>query len=94
MKIDRETIKHVAEVARLKLTEQEIDEFLPQLESVLSAFSKLDEVDVAGVEPSYQPVEIRNALREDEPTECLSQKEALKNSPATEDGYFKGPRAV
>ncbi|MFH1511693.1 MAG: Asp-tRNA(Asn)/Glu-tRNA(Gln) amidotransferase subunit GatC [Candidatus Woesearchaeota archaeon] len=94
MKIDKETIRHVAEVARLKLTEQEIDEFLPQLDGVLFAFSKLDEIDVNGVEPSYQPVELKNAMREDKPTDCLSQEEALKNSPATKDGYFKGPRAV
>ena len=94
MKIDKDTIKHVAEVARLHLTEEDLKEFLPQLSEMLEAFSKLDEVDVAGVEPSIQPIELRDVMREDEPRECLSQDDALKNSSNTKDGYFKGPRAV
>jgi len=94
MKIDRELIEHVAKVARLNLTEEEVKEFLPQLKEVLKAFSKLSEVDTGGVEPSFQPVELKNMLREDVVGECLSQEDALSNSENTKDGYFKGPRAV
>ncbi|MFH0978116.1 MAG: Asp-tRNA(Asn)/Glu-tRNA(Gln) amidotransferase subunit GatC [Candidatus Woesearchaeota archaeon] len=94
MKLDKETVRHVAEVARLKLSEKEIEEFVPQLKELLDAFSKLDEVKVEGVRSSFQPIELKDAMREDKEGKCLSQKEALSNSPNTKEGYFKGPRAV
>lgn len=94
MKIDRELIRKVAENARLKLTDKEIEEFAPQLKEILDAFSKIDEVDTANVKPSVQPVEIKNVLREDKIEPSLKQEEALANSKNKKDGYFKGPRAV
>ncbi len=94
MKVDKELIRKVAENARLKLSEAEINEFIPQLKEVLENFSKLDEIDTKNVRPSFQPVEIKNNVREDKIGKCLSQEDALKNSPNKKDGYFKGPRAV
>ena len=94
MKIDKELIKHVAELARLKLTDKEIDKFVPQLKEALEYFSKLDEVNTDNVKPSFQPVEIKNVLREDKEEKCLSQEEALSLTEHKKDGYFKGPRAV
>ncbi len=94
MKIDKEVILKVAENAKLKLTEQEKKEFLPQLKEVLEFFSHIDEVDTKGVEPSIQPVKIRNVLRQDKAKKSLSQEEALANTQHKKDSYFKGPRAV
>jgi len=94
MRVDKELIKHVAEVARLKLTEKEIDKFLPQLKESLEYFSKLSKVKTDNVKPSFQPVKIKNVLREDKEEKCLSQKEALSLTEHKKDGYFKGPRAV
>ncbi len=94
MKVDKELIKHVAELARLKLTEKEIDKFLPQLKEALEYFSKLDKVKTDNVKPSFQPVEIKNVLREDKEEKCLAQDEALSLTEHKKDGYFKGPRAV
>ena len=94
MRVDKELIKHVAEVARLKLTEKEIDKFLPQLKESLEYFSKLSKVKTDNVKPSFQPVEIKNVLREDKEEKCLSQKEALSLTEHKKDSYFKGPRAV
>jgi len=94
MEIDRKLLEHVAEVARLKLTEDEIKKFLPQLKEALEFFSKLKEVDTENVKPSFQPVEIKSAMREDKEKECLSQGEALSLAEHKKDGYFKGPRAV
>lgn len=91
--VNRELLEHVAEVARLKLTEHEIERFLPQMKEILAAFSEIDKVDVKGIEPSYQPVELKNEMREDATHECLSQPVALSNSKNTKDGYFKGPGA-
>jgi aspartyl-tRNA(Asn)/glutamyl-tRNA(Gln) amidotransferase subunit C len=94
MKIDRQLVEHVAKVARLHLTEKEIEEFLPQLKEVLASFEQLSEVDTGKTEPSFQPLPLKSELRDDVIKSSLSQEDALKNSPNTKDGYFKGPRAV
>ncbi|HLC95714.1 MAG TPA: Asp-tRNA(Asn)/Glu-tRNA(Gln) amidotransferase subunit GatC [Candidatus Nanoarchaeia archaeon] len=94
MKVDKVLIEKVASLARLELTEQEKTRFVPQFEEILDAFSKLDEVDTKDTKPSFHPVEIKNALREDKIQESLSQEIALKNSKNVKDGYFKGPKAV
>jgi len=87
-------LEHVAETARLKLTEDEINKFLPQLKESLEFFSKLQEVNTDNVKPSFHPVEIKNVMREDVEKECLSQDDALSLTEHKKDGYFKGPRAV
>ncbi len=94
MDIDTKTIEHVAEIARLKLTEKEKEKFIPQLKEALEFFSKLSEVNTDNIEPSFHPVEIRNAMREDAEGRCISQGEALSLSEHKKDGYFKGPKAV
>ena len=94
MDIDRKLLEHVAELARLKLSEEEIRKFLPQLKEALEFFSKLKEINTDNAKPSFQPVEIKNAMREDEEKKCLSQDEALSLTEHKKDGYFKGPRAV
>jgi len=94
MRVDKELLQHVAVIARLKLTDKEIKEFIPELKEILEAFSKLDKVDTKGIKPSFQPVEIKDVTREDKIEASLTQEEALANSPNKKDGYFKGPRAV
>ncbi|MDP7324317.1 MAG: Asp-tRNA(Asn)/Glu-tRNA(Gln) amidotransferase subunit GatC [Candidatus Woesearchaeota archaeon] len=94
MKIDESMLKHVAEVARLKLTEAEIKKFLPELKEVLDTFSKISEVDTKNTTSSYQPVPLKNALREDKPKQCLTQEQALSLTTHKKEGYFKGPKAV
>jgi aspartyl-tRNA(Asn)/glutamyl-tRNA(Gln) amidotransferase subunit C len=94
MKVDKELIEKVASVARLKLTESEVKKFLPQLKDILDAFSKIDKVSTDKTKPSFQPVELKNFMREDKKGKCLTQEEALSNTEHKKDGYFKGPRAV
>ena len=94
MKLEKKTIEHVAKLARLKLQDNEISEFLPQLKEVLNYFSELDKIDTKEIKPSFQPVGIRNVMRDDKEKECLSQEDALKNTAHKKDNYFKGPRAV
>lgn len=94
MKVDAELIKRVAANARLNLTDKEVKEFIPQFKEIIDYFSMLDEVNVKGIKPRFQPVEVKNALREDKPEPSLTQEEALKNAQHKKDGYFKGPRAV
>ena len=94
MEVDKKLLEHVAEVARLKLTEKEIEKFLPQLKEALEFFSKLNEISTDSVKPSFQPVELKNVMREDKEKKCLSQEDALSLTEHKKDGYFKGPRAV
>tara|TARA_Y100000310_G_scaffold216625_1_gene217700 strand:- start:1216 stop:1500 length:285 start_codon:yes stop_codon:yes gene_type:complete len=94
MQVNKELIKHVAEVARLNLTEKEIKEFQPQLKEILTSFSEIDKVNTNNTKPSFQPVEIKNILREDKSKGSLTQEEALSNTQHKKDGYFKGPKVV
>ena len=94
MKVDKFLIEHIAELARLKLNEKEVRRFLPQLKEILEYFSKLDRVDTSKTKPSFQPVELKNMMREDKIKECLGQEKALANAKEKKDGYFKGPMAV
>ncbi len=94
MEIDRNLLERVAKVARLELTDEEIKKFLPQLKEALEFFSKLEEVNTDNANPSFQPVELKNVMREDTPKECLSQEDALSLTEHKKDGYFKGPKAL
>ncbi|MBI2107862.1 Asp-tRNA(Asn)/Glu-tRNA(Gln) amidotransferase subunit GatC [Candidatus Woesearchaeota archaeon] len=94
MDISTKTIEHVAEIARLRLTEKEKEKFVPQLKEALEFFSKLSEVNTDNVKPSFHPVEIKNAMRDDIEGKCLAQDEALSLTEHKKDGYFKGPRVI
>ncbi len=94
MKIDKELIQHVAELARLKLTDKEIEKFVKDFKDILDNFSIIDKCDTKGVKPSFQPVEIKNFMREDKVEDSFTQEESLSNSENKKDGYFKGPRAI
>ncbi len=87
-------IDKVTSVAKLELTEKEKKKFDKDLKNILKAFSSLDKVDVSKVNPSFQPIEMKNVLREDEIEASLSQKEALSNTKHKEKGFFKGPRVI
>ena len=94
MKVDRELLERVAKNARLELSEEEIQEFLPQLSEVLAVFETLKEVDCSDVEPSFQPIEVTNVMREDEIIPSYPKEAVFKGVKNKEDEYFKGPKAV
>jgi aspartyl-tRNA(Asn)/glutamyl-tRNA(Gln) amidotransferase subunit C len=94
MEVNKEFIKKVAKAARLNLDETEVEEFIPQVKDILSYFEILNEVNIEDVKPSFQPINIRNKLREDIPKESINVKEALKNSKFNKNGYFIGPKAI
>ena len=82
-----EQVRQVADLARVDLTDEEVEEFAEQFEAVLADFESLDEVPEVESEP-----DLVNVMRADEVEEGLTQEEALSNAAETEDGYFKGPR--
>ena len=94
MKVDKKLIEHVAEVARLKLTKKEIEKFTPQLKEILEAFSKIAKVNTDKTKESFQPIELKDFMREDIEEKSLSQEEALSNTKHKKDGYFKGPKVI
>ena len=94
MHITPELLRKVASNARLSLSEDELDIFLPQLQDVLSFFSCLDEVDVSGVSLLLQPVPLQDVVREDKVYPSLDVQEALKNSPHVSGDYFLGPKTL
>jgi len=94
VKINKELIEHVAEVARLRLTDKEKEKFSKELKEILEVFSKIDKVDTKNVETSLQPVELKNMLREDKEEKSFTQEEALSLTDHKKDGYFKWPKAV
>ncbi len=92
--INRELIKHVSSLARLKLTDKELEKFVPELKEIINTFSQLNEVNVENVEPSFQPVELKNSLRDDIVEKSFTNEEALSNAEHKKEGYFKGPSAI
>jgi aspartyl-tRNA(Asn)/glutamyl-tRNA(Gln) amidotransferase subunit C len=88
--IDRELVERIAKVARLDLTEDEIEKFTGQLKVILEAFRELDDVDTDGVEPSFHPQILSNVLREDKATPW--SWDPLENTDHKEGRHFKGPR--
>jgi aspartyl-tRNA(Asn)/glutamyl-tRNA(Gln) amidotransferase subunit C len=88
--IDRTLVERIAEVARLDLTDDEIEKFTDQLKVILEAFRELDDVDTKGVEPSFHPQELSNVLREDKITTW--DWDPLENTEHREGKHFKGPR--
>jgi aspartyl-tRNA(Asn)/glutamyl-tRNA(Gln) amidotransferase subunit C len=93
MAITREEVLHVARLARLELTEDEIERFTEQLSAILEAVAKVSELDLAGVEPTAHPLDLINIWADDEPRPCLPVEEALANAPEREAGFFKVPPA-
>lgn len=94
MMLTKGMLEKVAKNARLNLTEKEMEEFLPQLKDVLTAFSELSKANTKDAEPSVQPVILKNVMREDKPGKSLSEEEIFANTRLKKDGYFKGPRIV
>ena len=93
MKVTPDIDRKVAKIARLDLTEAEVKKFSRDMNEILAAFKELDKAK-ANVEPSFQPLEIKDIMRDDNPEAVLSQNEALANTKHKEKGFFKGPRAV
>jgi aspartyl-tRNA(Asn)/glutamyl-tRNA(Gln) amidotransferase subunit C len=93
MAISREEVLHVARLARLELSEDELERFAEQLSAILDAVGKVGELDLSGVEPTAHPLDLVNIWSEDEPRPCLSVDEALADAPDREGGSFRVPAA-
>ena len=92
--ISREDVAHVAGLARLDVTEDELDRFAEQLGAVLEHAADLAALDTAGVPPTAHPYPLANVLRDDVVESSLDRDEVLAMAPAAEDGRFRVPRIL
>ena len=93
MAISRDEVLHVARLARLALTDEEIDRLGAQLNAILEAVGKVSELDLADVEPTAHPLDLVNVWVDDEPRASLTVEDALANAPDREAGFFRVPPA-
>ena len=93
MAISRDEVLHVARLARLALSDEEINRLGAQLNAILEAVGKVSELDLADVEPTAHPLDLVNVWAEDEPQESLPVEDALANAPDREAGFFRVPPA-
>ena len=89
MTLDRETVLHIARLARLGLTDDEIETFRAQLSDILNHFDVLERVDTTGVEPTAHTLPLHNVFADDASLPSLPQDAVLKMAPAVEDGYLR-----
>ncbi len=94
MSLGRADVAHVARLARLALTEEELDLFTGQLATVLDHAADVAALDLSSVAPTAHPLPIRNVLRADEPRPGVDRDEVLAAAPDVEDGRFRVPRIV
>jgi aspartyl-tRNA(Asn)/glutamyl-tRNA(Gln) amidotransferase subunit C len=89
--IDRDQVLHVAKLARLKFSDEEIERLAPELSKILEHVEQMDRLDLEGVEPTSHVVELQNVLREDVPRDSLPKERALDQAPDPADGGFRVP---
>lgn len=94
MKISKEEVKKIASLAKLNLSEDEINEMQKDMSGILEYMDKLNTLNTNDVEPLSYPVDIKNVFREDIPGESLDREEALKNAPARTEEFFKVPKVI
>ena len=92
--ISREDAAHVARLARLALTDAELETMREQLNAILAHIDALRAVDTTGVEPTSHAVPQFNVMRDDEPRPCLSVEEMLANAPDRAGDFFRVPRII
>lgn len=94
MKVDHKTVDEIAYLARLEFTNEAKNQIANDMNNMLGFIEKLNELDTTNIEPLIYMVDEVNVLRDDEPQETITQKEALKNAPKKDSDYFKVPKVI
>ena len=89
--IDRDQVLHVARLARLELTEEELERMAGELSGILGHVERMNELDLEGVEPTSHVVELENVLRPDEPRSSWPREKILEPAPDPDEGAFRVP---
>jgi len=93
-RISEEQVRHVAHLARLAVTDEEVERFTAQLDSIIEFAEQLNELDTENVKPTAHVLDMKNVLREDKSAPGLPREEVLKNAPDHENGQIKVPSII
>lgn len=94
MSVDAATVRHIAKLARIAVTDAEVEALAPELNNILGWVEQLQEVDVEGVEPMTAVIPNSLRLRDDVVTDGGKQDDVLANAPAAEHGFFAVPKVI
>ena len=94
MKITRVEVEHVARLARLELSDTELDTFTVQMDSILAYVEKLNALDTEGIVPTSHAVPMENAFRPDRLREAIGVEDALANAPKHAESFFRVPKVI
>jgi aspartyl-tRNA(Asn)/glutamyl-tRNA(Gln) amidotransferase subunit C len=94
MSVDQATVRHIAKLARIALSDAEAEAFVPELNNILGWVEQLQEVDVSGVEPMTAVIPNKLRMRADVVTDGDQRDAVLKNAPVAEHGFFAVPKVI
>lgn len=94
MKIDRDGVLHVAGLARLKVTDDDVSRLTDQMNSILTYMEKLETLDTKGIEPMAHALSLATPFREDEVRQSLEPDETLANAPSRQGDFFQVPKVI
>jgi aspartyl-tRNA(Asn)/glutamyl-tRNA(Gln) amidotransferase subunit C len=94
MKVTVKDVKHIANLSRLTIPDNEMDKFLEQFNQIITYADILQKVDTTGIEPTPYVLPLSNVLREDVAVQGVSHEDAVKNAPEVHNGGFKVPRVL
>jgi aspartyl-tRNA(Asn)/glutamyl-tRNA(Gln) amidotransferase subunit C len=89
MKVDRDVVIHTAKLARVELTESEVEMFAEQLSEIIGHFDTLNAVNTDGIEPTTHTLPLKNVMADDESRPSLPREQVLALAPSTDDGYLR-----
>lgn len=94
MSVTKKDVEYIAELAKLKFKDDELENFTSQLNQILEYIEKLDELDTENVEPLSHPIENVNNFRKDEVKPSVKRGDALENAPDKNEEFFKVPKVI
>ncbi len=94
MSVDTATVRHIAKLARIAVSDAEVEALVPELNNILTWVEQLQEVDVSGVEPMTAVIPNQLRLRDDIVTDGGKRDDILKNAPVAEHGFFAVPKVI
>ena len=94
MSVDTATVRHIAKLARIAVTDREVEALVPELNNLLGWIEQLQEVDVTGVEPMTAVIPNASRMRADEVTDGGIREAVLANAPLAEQGFFAVPKVI
>jgi len=93
-RLDLETVRHVAHLARLRISDDELALYAGQLSKIFAYVDQLNELDTANVEPTAHPLPLTNVWRDDAPSESWTPRQALRNAQQSQGDFFRVPKVL